>query len=1043
MVRCSSHLTVLVVALVGLLGLPPAQPARAAAASPPETSSLPDPADFPGGLIVHLGCGDGRLTGQLAASRNALVHGLDTDAAQVQAARLHLQQSGLYGRVAVDTFDGRHLPYADNLVNWLFVRGPVSVERAELVRVICPGGVALFTSDDGQRITDTFTKPVPQNTDEWTHFLYDASGNPVAHDEMVGPPGRVQWIAGPRYMRSHEHVPGIYSVVSSGGRIFYIQDEAETGALRAPPQWSLVARDAYNGTLLWKQPIAQWFPHFVGWGSTPRQLQHKLVAVDDRVYVTLGLVAPLTAVDAATGQIVRTYDDTRGAEEVMLHDGVLLGMVRSVTAERLAELDQWDQWAKSLGLDEPALDKRDSVERLVRQLKATEATGRKSIVAFDAESGRTLWRKGPAELDGYRELSLRAAGDRVLYQQGQQVVCVDLRSGDEHWSAAATNLRLIHGERVICAGNNAIEVLSLASGDKQWSQKPLLVSVLDAFVADGSLWIGGFKPFDTGRQHTGPAWGPYFAVQHDLQTGQVVKQIEPDNPGHHHRCYSNKATDRYILGGRRGTEFIDLDSGEVLWNSWVRGVCKYGVLPCNGLLYAPPHACGCYALVKTTGFFALAPRNPADAALPEAVAQPQRGPAYEAPLSDSASPAADAWPAYRHDGSRSGSTEMTLPAALRIAWQAAAGGRLSAPTVAEGRVYVADVDGHRLCVLDAASGREAWQFTTGARIDSPPTIYRGRALFGSRDGCVYSVTTTDGTLAWRVQAARADRRVPADGQLESVSPCHGSVLLRDGVIYATAGRSSYLDGGIDLCRIDPQAGTLLSRAPIYSPDGQTGRQPEPYDANTMPGSRSDILSDDADQVYLQESAFDGRQLVRQGGNPHLFALTGMLDDAWSHRSYWIFGTKASLATGCSSRAKDLVYGRLLVFDDQAVYGYGRSSVHWSSQLEDGPYRLFAAPRKEGGPAWSVPVPVQVRAMLRAGNRLFLAGAPAQDGERSGLPRQSDTGVLLAVSTADGSVQSQLALDRPPVFDGLAAAEGRLFLAQEGGRVVCLEGVGGQ
>ena len=364
----------------------------------------------------------------------------------------------------------------------------------------------------------------------------------------------------------------------------------------------------------------------------------------------------------------------------------------------------------------------------------------------------------------------------------------------------------------------------------------------------------------------------------------MLKQVEPDNPGHHHRCYSNKATDRYILGGRRGTEFIDLDSGEVLWNSWVRGVCKYGVLPCNGLLYAPPHACGCYTLVKTTGFFALAPRNLADAALPESVAPPQRGPAYEAPLSDSASPAADAWPAYRHDGSRSGSTEMTLPAALRIAWQAAAGGRLSAPTVAERRVYVADADGHRLCALDATSGREAWQFTTGARIDSPPTIFRGRALFGGRDGYVYSVTTADGTLAWRVLAARADRRIPADGQLGSVSPCHGSVLLRDGVIYATAGRSSYLDSGIDLCRIDPQAGTLLSRAPIYSPDTQTGRQPEQYDANTMPGSRSDILSDDADHVYLQESAFDGRQLIRQDGNPHLFALTGMLDDAWSHRA---------------------------------------------------------------------------------------------------------------------------------------------------------------
>ena len=192
------------------------------------------------------------------------------------------------------------------------------------------------------------------------------------------------------------------------------------------------------------------------------------------------------------------------------------------------------------------------------------------------------------------------------------------------------------------------------------------------------------------------------------------------------------------------------------------------------------------------------------------------------------------------------------------------------------------------------------------------------------------------------------------------------------MIYATAGRSSYLDSGIDLCRIDPQAGTLLSRAPIYSPDTQTGRQPEQYDANTMPGSRSDILSDDADHVYLQESAFDGRQLIRQDGNPHLFALTGMLDDAWSHRARASPGDAA---------------------DRQPV-----------------------VPCRRTGPG-------------------------TRAAKRSGLPRESDTGVLLAVSTADGRVQSQLALNRSPVFDGLAAAEGRLFLAQEGGQVVCLEGAG--
>ena len=218
-------------------------------------------------------------------------------------------------------------------------------------------------------------------------LAYDASGNPVTHDDVVAPPGRLQWIAGPRFMRSHEHVPGIYSVVSSNGRIFYILDESQTYALRATPRWCLVARDAFNGTLLWKQSISEWFPHIVCWGNTPRQLQRKLVAVGDRVYVTLGLHAPLSAVDAATGKLLQTYDDTRGAEEIILHDGTLLAMVRTVTKERIEELDKW---ARLVGLEHSEIDNRDTAEPLVKRLRSTESKGQKTILAFDAESGQKL-----------------------------------------------------------------------------------------------------------------------------------------------------------------------------------------------------------------------------------------------------------------------------------------------------------------------------------------------------------------------------------------------------------------------------------------------------------------------------------------------------------------------------------------------------------------------------------------------------------------------------------------------------------------------------
>ena len=38
---------------------------------------------------------------------------------------------------------------------------------------------------------------------------------------------------------------------------------------------------------------------------------------------------------------------------------------------------------------------------------------------------------------------------------------------------------------------------------------------------------------------------------------------------------------------------------------------EYGVIPANGLLYAPQHSCACYIEAKLTGLLALKPAEPA------------------------------------------------------------------------------------------------------------------------------------------------------------------------------------------------------------------------------------------------------------------------------------------------------------------------------------------------------------------------------------------------------------------------------------------------
>ena len=991
------------------------------------------------GFVVHLGCGDGKLLMALHACGFPLVHGLDADIADVAAAREYIQSLGAYGPLAADQLDGDRLPYVDNLVNLVVAEELDPVSMNEVMRVLAPEGVAYVKRDD--RWVKT-VKPRSKDTDEWTHFLHDASGNAVAHDSVVGPPRRAQWIAEPRHTRSHEHIPSINALVSTGGRIFYVADEGPVASLRQPARWSLVARDAYNGVLLWKRSIPTWFPHIVNWGQTPPHLQRRLVAVGDRVYVTLGLHAPLNAVDAVTGSTLRAYEGTRGTEEIICHKGILLVLARRVTDERVAQLEKM---AKLTRQGKSPLYERDTAQPVLNRFRAIERKAGKAILALDADTGRLLWKKDGANVTGLGALSLCAEGDRVFYQKGNEVVCVDLKTGRERWSASSARMRVVCARYVVCGDGKTVTALSAETGKPLWAEKPLLCNIRDAFIIDGSLWLGGFKPWQ-GRKKgkRGPVWGPYFVTQRDLTTGKVLKHIEPKNPGHHHRCWQNKATDRYIIGGRRGAEFIDLKSGEVLWNSWVRGVCKYGTMPCNGLLYAPPHACGCYIAAKLEGFHALAARRSQKSEVRSTKEEEDdrliKGPAYGQinlrPSSVARRPSSD-WPTYRHDVQRSGCTQTPVPAVLQRKWRADVGGKLSSLTACGGRVFVASVDEHRISALDADSGGSVWQYTAGGRVDTPPTLHEDRAIFGCRDGHVYGLSASDGKLAWRLRADGDGRRITACGQLESVSPIHGSVLIQDGTAYLTAGRSSYLDGGIGLYRINPETGEVLSRTPIYSPDPETDRQPQQHGPAYMPGALADILTSDGTCVYLRDAAFDKAGQTAPKGNPHLFALTGFLDDSWPHRSYWAFGTRCSIRTGCSGRDKGLVSGRLLVHDGSTIYGYGRKIVHWSNQLQDGPYRAFAVKRGQTKPQWEKRLPIHVRAMVLAGKVLFLAG-PLADAA-SGTPEQpgKHPAQLIALSATDGTALSQHPLDAPPVFDAMIAAAGRLYLSLENGSLLCM------
>ena len=69
------------------------------AAAEPSAESLLEQGSFQGGLIVHLGCGDGQLTAALGDREQSLVQGLDKQPANVDVAQDHIRSLGTYGRV--------------------------------------------------------------------------------------------------------------------------------------------------------------------------------------------------------------------------------------------------------------------------------------------------------------------------------------------------------------------------------------------------------------------------------------------------------------------------------------------------------------------------------------------------------------------------------------------------------------------------------------------------------------------------------------------------------------------------------------------------------------------------------------------------------------------------------------------------------------------------------------------------------------------------------------------------------------------------------
>jgi outer membrane protein assembly factor BamB len=361
------------------------------------------------------------------------------------------------------------------------------------------------------------------------------------------------------------------------------------------------------------------------------------------------------------------------------------------------------------------------------------------------------------------------------------------------------------------------------------------------------------------------------------------------------------------------------------------------------------------------------------------------------------------------------------------------------PVSRSGRVFYASSSDDGVHALDAASGERLWTFYSEGPVRLAPFVGEDRIWFGSDDGQVYCLETETGALVWRKRLAPEDRRIPSNGKLISPWPVRTGVAVANGVLYATAGLfpeqgcfAFALDAqsGETLWKrtldksVSPQGYLLLSPTRLYVPSGRA--TPFALDRKDGawhgqfggPGGTWALLT----ATELITGPDDGGQLAvaSRTGMDHLASFNGKHLVVSEGSSY--LQTSAVLIAMDRARRKELSAEREALAGARQVAPAGASEAECRKIERDGTLldkaleeidRLMA-----GCMNWSVSEELS-SAIIVVGDQIVLGG--------DGLVRGRD------VKTG----KERWRVEVPGAVQGLAFADGRFFVALDGGLLCCL------
>ena len=939
------------------------------------------------GLCLHLGCGradSAGLTAALAEGGEWAVHGLALDDASLARARKAIDAKRAAGRAFAEKMEIPPLPYLPDLANLVVAEDPAAlsargVTREEMLRVLAPEGVLCVREGGSWKKT---VKPRPKEMDSWTHPYHGADGNMVSTDRVFKVPIGFRWIDGlPVNINAWAACRGW---IVSGGRCYTLSsNEPENLPPSRTKNHYLAARDAFNGLPLWKVNLGTTDNGaYLTWRNAAG-----FAADEKRVYAPAADKA--IAADAETGKIVATF-------------ATQYPPVRLITLEKTVVVTSWEGKADS--------KMKCEGDSLWATWVPKSNVG--TVEAFDAESGKRRWVLASPALQ-----MIGADGTVYLLAQPdnppteRQVVAVDLKTGKERWRVPHATFGNDPDLQLNCAGpgylvvgkrkDKAIVALNAEDGKVLWQIKP--AGGVWTPVVDGLLWNGNRK--------------------YDLKTGEARGPLGGGVPDQ--GCTPSVVVGPYITQSR-GCGYVELPpegkgGAKYFKYGGARGGCMEGMIPANGMFYTAQNNCRC-APGQIYGFLAIGPCGEVPGAADFEKARPvEKGPAFGATETGSTG---DDWPMFRHDAERTAASAAKLPERLREAWKAPAVSPpgeglvgtaqkarllscLSAPVAAGGQVFVAGTDTGQVCALDAATGKKLWTAALGGRVDTPPAVYRGFCIVGCHDGWVYALSAKDGQLAWRARVAPAERRMMAYGEIESVWPAVGAVLVHEGTVYAHAGRTSESDGGIAVVALDPATGATTWARAIA---------PGPQRMNDLLFMRGGSIG--WHHVRLDPKT-GGVGAAAPVANDH--SQGGIMDGTWT-----MVGKRRSgnaFAVGKGNEKKQQTMADLLAWSDSIVAAPSFAAARDKAEAAVGPL-------KQPDFSWRPGLPGQVEAMALCGDSVLYAGRIK--GAKEGAP----AGFLVILSTQDGKKLGEFPLEAPPTYDGIAVARERVFVSLQNGTVAC-------